>query len=133
MDRQLSGKLSIIRTTKGKLPSLPFVHAKNNILGKNYDLSLAFVDLKTIKEISTQYKGDATHTNILSFPLEKNGGEIIMNLQTIRSSAKDFNMSYQQHLLFLFIHGCLHLKGYKHGTEMETLEEKLLWKFFKKY
>lgn len=129
---RIDGNLTMTRLTKGKLPSLPFSDVKNYILGKSFELSLAFIDLPTIKKLSTTYKGDATHTNILTFPLSKNEAEIIMNLQTIRSVAKHFDMAYQEHLLFLFIHGCLHLKGYKHGQEMETLEEKLLQKFWEK-
>jgi len=131
MERLQTGNTSIVRTTKGKLPSLPFARAKEEILGKNYELSLAFVDLKTIKSISKEYKGDKTHTNVLSFPLEKNEGEIVMNLQTIRTNAKNFEMKYLEHLLFLFIHGCLHLKGFDHGPKMEKLEETLLKKYWK--
>ncbi len=131
MIRQTIGKTSITRLTKGKLPSLPFSEVKNNILGKNYGLSLAFLDLPTMKKLSREYKTDDSHTNILSFPLSDNEGEIVMNLQTVRSKAKLFDMKYQEHLLFLFIHGCLHLKGYKHSPEMEALEEKLLRKFWK--
>lgn len=131
MQRHTSGNISIVRTTKGKLPSLPFVRVANEILGKDFILSLAFVDLPTMKKLSVEYKGNANHTNILTFPLHTNEAEIVMNLQTIRSVAKNFGMTYQEHLLFLFIHGCLHLKGYKHGPKMEQLEEKLLWKFLK--
>lgn len=131
MQRLQVGNTSIVRTTKGKLPSLPFAHVKEEILGKNYELSLAFIDIKTIKKISTEYKGNTSHTNVLSFPLSKNEGEIVMNLQTIRTNAKKFEMSYLEHLLFLFIHGCLHLKGYDHGSAMEKLEETLLKKYWK--
>ena len=131
MEHLQSGNTSIVRTTKGKLPGLPFVRVKNEILGQDFTLSLAFIDLSTMKKLSKEYKGDPTHTNILTFPLAKNEAEIIMNLQTIRGAAKHFDMKYQEHLLFLFIHGCLHLKGYKHGSEMEALEEKLLWKYLK--
>ncbi len=126
------GNLTITRTTKGKLPSLPFLAVKNHILGKKFTLSLAFIDLPTMKKLSKEYKGDDTHTNILTFPLDTQEAEILMNLQTVRSAAKHFDMKYQEHLLFLFIHGCLHLKGYKHGPEMEALEEKLLVKFWEK-
>lgn len=129
---RIDGNLTINRLTKGKLPSLPFLAVKNHILGKSFELSLAFLNLQTMKKLSSQYKGDNTHTNILTFPLSKTEAEILMNLQTVRSKAKDFDMKYQEHLLFLFIHGCLHLKGYKHGPEMETLEEKLLVKFWEK-
>jgi len=132
MTRQTISNTSINRLTKGKLPRLPFSDVKNHILGKNFELSLAFVDLATMKKLSVEYKGDDTHTNILTFPLSKQEAEIVMNLQTVRSAAKHFGMTYQEHLLFLFIHGCLHLKGYKHGPEMETLEEKLLQKFWEK-
>lgn len=132
MQSQMVSKTSITRLTKGKLPSLPFSDVKNHILGKKFELSLAFIDLSTMEKLSKEYKGDKTHTNILTFPLSENQAEIVMNLKTIRSVAKNFNMTYHEHLLFLFIHGCLHLKGYKHGPEMEALEEKLLWKFWTK-
>lgn len=131
MIRQTIGHTSIIRTTKGKLPSLPFSEVKNKILGKNFELSLAFIDLPTMKKLSKEYKGDPSHTNILTFPLDTNEAEIVMNLQTVRSKAKDFDMKYLEHVLFLFIHGCLHLKGYKHSPEMEQLEERLLREFWK--
>jgi ssRNA-specific RNase YbeY (16S rRNA maturation enzyme) len=38
-------------------------------------------------------------------------------------------MSLKAYTLFLFIHGCLHLKGIDHGEEMETLEDKFFAKF----
>lgn len=126
------GNLTMTRLTKGKLPSLPFLDVKNYILGKDFELSLAFIDLPRMKKLSVEYKGDNTHTNILTFPLSKNEAEIVMNLQTVRSAAKHFDMIYKEHLLFLFIHGCLHLKGYKHGPVMEDLEEKILQKFWEK-
>lgn len=131
MQRHTTGNTSIVRTTQGKLPSLPFARVKDEILGTKFELSLAFVDMVTMQKLSVEYKGDNTHTNILTFPLDTNEAEIVMNLQTIRSVAKHFDMRYHEHLLFLFIHGCLHLKGYTHGPEMEALEEKLLWKFLK--
>lgn len=131
MERHSSGNTSILRKTKGKLPSLPFVRVKEEILGKTYELSVAFVDLQTMKSVSKEYKGDHTHTNVLSFPLDTNEGEIIMNLQTIRTNAKKFDMTYLEHLLFLFIHGCLHLKGYDHGVKMESLEDKYMKKYWK--
>ncbi len=128
----IDGNLTITRLTKGKLPSLPFLAVKNYILGKDFDLSLAFLNLTTMQRLSVKYKGDNTHTNILTFPLSKKEAEILMNLQTVRGAAKHFDMKYQEHLLFLFIHGCLHLKGYKHGPKMEDLEEKILGKFWEK-
>lgn len=121
--------LEIKRITKGKLPSLPFVRIKKEILGESYDLSISFVKKETIEDLSQQFKGDKTHQNILSFPLDKNSGEIILNLQTIRSEAKNFDKKYLNYLGFLVIHGMLHLKGFTHGSKMES-EEKRLVKIF---
>jgi probable rRNA maturation factor len=108
---------------------------KKEILGESYDLSISFVKKETIEDLSQQFKGDKTHRNILSFPLDKTmpahagSGEIILNLQTIRSEAKNFDKKYLQYLGFLVIHGMLHLKGFTHGSKMES-EEKRLVKIF---
>lgn len=121
-----SKNLTVKRITKGKLPSLPFVRMKDQILGKAYELSIVFVDKKTIEKMSQDFKGNKKHTNILSFPLEKNSGEIVMNLQTIRTEAKNFDKKYVEYLGFLVIHGMLHLKGFVHSSKMETEEKKFV-------
>lgn len=118
--------IEIKRTTKGKLPSLPFVRMKEKILGKDYNLSITFIDKRTIERLSKQYKGDKSHKNILSFPLDKKSGEIIMNLETIRIEAKNFDKKYIEYLGFLVIHGMLHLKGMVHGSKMSIEEQRFL-------
>lgn len=121
-----SKNIEVINTTKGELPSLPFVVLKEKILGKAYELSISFIDIKKMKELSIAYKGDDTHTNTLSFPLNKKSGEIIMNLTQIKKEAKSFNRSFEEHLLFIVIHGMLHLKGLTHGSRMESEEKRLM-------
>ena len=121
--------LEVKRMTKGKLPSLPFARIKDEILGKGYELSITFIDLETIEALSRQFKGNKDHKNILSFPLDKNSGEIILNLQTIRLEAKNFNKTYLQYLGFLVIHGMLHLKGFVHSSKMEAEEKKFVKMF----
>ncbi len=121
--------LEVKRMTKGKLPGLPFVRIKNEIMGKDYDLSITFVDKKTIESLSKQFKGNKEHKNILSFPLTKNSGEIILNLETIRLEAKNFDKKYLQYLGFLVIHGMLHLIGFVHSSKMEAEEKKFVKMF----
>jgi probable rRNA maturation factor len=121
--------IEIMSTTKGKLPRLPFVLLKNAILGKRYELSIAFVSKQEMKKLSIEHKGDPTHMNILSFPLDTYSGEIIMNLEAGKAEAKNFDHTQTKHLIFLLIHGMLHLKGHTHGHEMEKLEKKFLAKF----
>ena len=40
-----------------------------------------------------------------------------------------FDRSYENFLAFIFIHGCVHLKGYDHGGTMEDIEIKVRNKF----
>ncbi len=44
-------------------------------------------------------------------------------------ACKDFNLSKEGYIAFLFIHGLLHLKGHDHGDIMESLERRYMKKF----
>lgn len=121
--------LEIKRMTKGKLPSLPFVRIKEEIIGKDYELSITFVNKKTIEDLSLKFKKNKDHKNILSFPITKKSGEMILNLETIRTEAKNFDKKYINYLGFLVIHGILHLKGMTHGSKMEAMEKKFVKMF----
>lgn len=127
---------SIVNKTKDKLPGLSFVkkitNIKKDILGKKYSLSIALVNEKTSKEVNKKYRGKNKPTNILSFLLSKNTGEIILCPAVIKKEVKikKFNKTYPELLGFLVIHGMLHLKGMEHSSTMERLEEKYDQKYF---
>ncbi|MCA9352348.1 rRNA maturation RNase YbeY [Patescibacteria group bacterium] len=121
--------LTIIRQTKGRIPILPFVEIKNAILGTSYELSLVFPTLQRAEALHIEWKKKPDPVNILSFPLDDDVGEIIITLQQARREARQYGRSYHNHLIFLFIHGCLHLKGMTHGVKMEQ-RERLLYKRF---
>ena len=120
---------TILRQTKGRIPTLPFVEVKEAILGKKYDLSLTFPTLDLAEELHIKWKKKTGPVNILSFPLDQNEGEIILTLSQARKEAKNYDRNYRDHLIFLFIHGCLHLKGMTHGAKMEK-EERFYCKKF---
>ncbi len=120
------GFCTISNKTKGKLPRLPFVSIKNEILGKDYQLGLTLLSAKEQQKINLQTRGKDETTNILSFVLTKETGEITVDPDKIKKDAPLFDMSYTQFFKFLFIHGCLHLKGFEHSSKMEKLEQKYL-------
>lgn len=120
----------ISNKTKGKLPSLPFVVIKNKICGEDYDLSIVCVSKKESQKLNKKWRDKDYPTNILSFPLTEKSGEIILQLEKVREDAPNFDMDYPNFLKFLVIHGCLHLKGFEHGSTMEKEEKKYL-KIFK--
>lgn len=120
---------SVTRMTKGKLPRLPFSHLKDAILGKKYELSIVFATPAVSRKLNKEYRGKDYPTNILSFPLSKTSGELVISLSTVRRDAPKFEKSYPKFLCFLMIHGMLHLKGFEHGSTMERQEELFSKKF----
>jgi rRNA maturation RNase YbeY len=124
------GFCTITNNTKGHLPRCPFVSIKNKILGEDYEFGLSLLTPAKQKAINLKYRGKNETTNILSFPLSDNSGEITIDPIKVKKDAPLFNMSYTQFFKYLLIHGCLHLKGYDHGAIMEKEEKKYL-KMFK--
>ncbi len=121
--------LTIKRQTKGRIPNLPFSDIKNDILGEKYDLSLLFPSKELSIKLHKKYKEKKTPVNVLSFPLDKENGEIVITLSEARNEAKKYSRNYHNNLIFLFIHGCLHLKGMDHSARMEK-EEEFYYKLF---
>jgi ssRNA-specific RNase YbeY (16S rRNA maturation enzyme) len=89
------------------------------VLGKEYDLSLAFLTPKEMRKVTLRSKKIDKVSNVLSFPLSKTSGEILI----CKEAAAPFSVPY------LFIHGLFHLKGLKHSARMETQERRILKQF----
>ena len=123
------GEFSITNTTNGKPPRLPFARLKEAILGPGYSLSVALVTPKQSHKLNKQHRGKDKPTNVLSFVYEKNSGELVLDIATSKKDAVNFDMTPSKFLLFLVIHGMLHLKGMDHGSTMEREERKFLKKF----
>ncbi len=103
-----------------------FVAISEKILGKKYNLSLVFVGEKKAKQLNQEHRQKSYVPNILSFPLSETEGEMFICLNRIEKECADFEMTPKEYEKFLFIHGCVHLKGLDHGPEMEKLENKFL-------
>jgi len=134
--------IDIINKTKRALPrvrfsagknksakSLTFVQLLNAIkdkaLGSDYELSLVFVGNAESRKLNREHRKKDKPTNILSFPLDEMTGEIFIDLKKSAEEAPDFERDFPNFLIFLFIHGCLHLKGFDHGSTMEGKEKSL--------
>jgi probable rRNA maturation factor len=117
-------KFSTVNKTRSKIPIFPFERLKDRVLGKNYSLSLAYITKKDIRKLNKTYRKKDKSTNVLSFSLSKTSGEILICPSVVRSEIKKFEKNFKELLVFLFIHGMLHLKGMDHGEKMEKLEKK---------
>lgn len=124
-----NSNFGITRTTKDRVPSLPFLLMKNATLGKKYNLSLVMAGDARTQKLNTTYRGKTYIPNVLSFPIDTLHGEIFLNLKQARREHKARGESYEYFVALLVIHGMLHLKGMAHGSTMEGIEQKLLSKF----
>jgi probable rRNA maturation factor len=111
--------------TKKTPPRLPYRRLFKAVLASNYELSLVFVDEPKIKNFNQKYRKKDKPTNILSFPLSTNQGEIFICLPLAQTEARKVGIKISDYVGQLFIHGLLHLKGFRHGSTMEKEERKL--------
>ena len=100
-------------------------------------VNLAIVNDEEIKSINKKYRNKDKVTDVLSFeffaknefilPENKNYlGEIFISYPEAKRKAKEFNISYFEEFVHLFMHGFLHVWGYDHEKNEE--EEKLMFK-----
>jgi probable rRNA maturation factor len=83
-------------------------------------VSVAFVGEQRMRVLNKHYRGTDRVTDILSFA-ERNEkgymGELVICSRQIRRQARRQKTSVRAELLFIFIHGLLHLIGYDDATE----------------
>ena len=118
--------LSIKRTTRSAAPALPFEKLARAVLGARYELSLVICGDSLAQKMNKTYRKKSYKPNVLSFPISKNEGEIFLNVQCAKRESKRYGTSLNKRLALLFVHGCFHLKGLKHGTKMEAEEAHVL-------
>ena len=111
-------------------PRIDWLKVKNRILSPKYDLSLVFVGDAEMKRINGRYRRKNKPTNVLAFGLGKNYGEIFIDLPFATREAKSAGRSARTHLLFLYIHALLHLKGFGHDN---TKQSKIMNKMEQKW
>jgi probable rRNA maturation factor len=125
----MRSNISITKTTRGSLPRLPFEKMGTAILGPKYELSVVICGDSLAQRMNKEYRKKSYKPNVLSFPISKTEGEIFLNVQCAAREAKKYKTTLPKRLALLFVHGCFHLKGLKHGDRMEAAEQKTLRKF----
>lgn len=120
---------SITNGTRGSLPRVPFLAIKDAILGKRYTFSLVFIGDTRMRALNRASRGKDATTDILSFPISESAGEVFISLRESAKRSRRFGLKPIPYLTFLFIHGCLHLKGYDHSDAMDRLEDSWSRKF----
>lgn len=120
--------ITITNTTRSR-SNLPFRYIKNDILGEKYNLSVTLLGERRARAINLKSRNKTYAPNVLSFPLTRDSGELYLCPVVAYKEAASFKHSKRKHLIFLYIHGLLHLRGLDHGRKMEALEKAYLKKY----
>ncbi len=112
-----------------KINGLLFSKIKQEVLGKDYDLSLVFVGKKRIRTLNRAWRKKDYATDILSFEVSAETGEIFICPEIASKKAKGWDKNLEEYLPFVFVHGLFHLKGMEHGSKMDSEEKKIRDKF----
>ncbi len=87
------------------------------------EISITLVDDEAIRLLNRQYLHLDKPTNVLSFSLQEGEcgyvnpdllGDIVISVDTALRDAQKGHFTLEQEILFLIIHGLLHLTGYDH-------------------
>ncbi len=82
----------------------------------NMEISITFVDDAIMRQINKQYLAKDRPTNVISFPLQEGEfsdinpemlGDIVISVDTADRDAAKGNLSFDEEILFLIIHGLL--------------------------
>ncbi len=102
---------------------------------------MVIVDDAQIREINRDYLQRDKPTNVISFAMQEGEGsglnplllgDVVISSETAARDAGEAGLSFEHELVFLLLHGVLHLLGYDHergSTEeagrMEAREREL--------
>lgn len=98
------------------------------------NVSVLICDNDEIKKLNGQFRGIDSPTDVLSFPMYDEDGEldpdelgdIVISLERAAAQAEEFGHSLRREVAFLTAHSMLHLFGYDHidDSEREEMFEK---------
>lgn len=107
------------------------------------EVVLSFCEEEEIQYLNKTFRNKDYVTDVLSFNtpqldinlegfddevegvFEQSLGDIVICVQKAQEQAKEIGQSLKQELIFLFVHGLLHLLGYDH--ELSEADEKIMF------
>jgi probable rRNA maturation factor len=128
----------INRQTKVKINSdafQTFAERAVNLIAFGKFTTMAFISDEEMCKLNHQFRGKNLTTDVLSFPYEADEfdadtdflGDIVISIEQAERQAIENNLTLENEVFQLILHGILHLLGYDHETdngEMNMLELK---------
>lgn len=101
---------------------------------EDQEISLVFTDDAGIREINRSYLGRDYPTNVIAFAQNEGDspnphpqllGDVVVSVERARDDAREASVPVEEELIFLIIHGILHLLGYDHERDDEKEAERM--------
>lgn len=96
-------------------------------------VTLVLCGTAAVRTLNRKFRKKDKATDVLSFPMGQRAadgqlylGDIIIAVPVAFRQARAKGRSLEHELVFLAVHGFLHLLGYDHGREMEKRERVLM-------
>ena len=92
------------------------------------DINYIFCDDAYLHKINLEYLNHDTLTDIISFDYTEGNflhGDIFISIERVKENALDFNVSFDDELKRVMVHGILHYCGYKDKSEEDELTMRL--------
>ena len=90
------------------------------------EISIAFIDDPTIKDLNKQYLNHDYETDVISFVLEESEtaltGQLLVSTDTAAKMGQQLGVPMEHEVLLYVIHGMLHLVGFD-DTDPESAEK----------
>jgi probable rRNA maturation factor len=98
-------------------------------IAKDGFINLNFISDQEIQFLNEQYREKSKPTDVLSWGFFESQllpheaiGEIYISVDTLKRQAKEKNHPIRQELIFLIVHGLLHIFEYDHQDDLQELE-----------
>ncbi len=89
---------------------------------KEGDINYIFCNDDYLTQINEQYLNHDTLTDIISFDYSVGNelhGDIFISVERVADNAIDFNVTFEEELKRVLVHGILHYCGYKDKTDQD--------------
>jgi len=89
---------------------------------KEGEINYIFCDDDYLHKINLEYLDHDTLTDIISFDYSVGNelnGDIFISIERVKDNAKDFNVSFEEELKRVMVHGVLHYCGFKDKNETD--------------
>lgn len=87
------------------------------------NLNYVFTSDESLLKINIDYLKHNTYTDIITFNYnegKKVNGDIFISIDRVKDNAEKFNVSFEEELHRVIIHGVLHLCGYKDKSKVDA-------------